>query len=50
MHRTAIHQLQIDLTVARATVETQDQLAAKIQALMTQAPSSVAQTPSADGR
>jgi len=48
--RTAIHQLQIDLTAARAAVETQDQIAAKIQALMTQVPSSVAQAPSSDGR
>ncbi len=41
--RAVIHQLQIDLAAARATAEAQDQLATRIQALVTQLPGSASQ-------
>lgn len=43
--RAEIHQLQITLTAARAAAETQDQLAEKIQAWMTQKPDSAGAAP-----
>jgi chromosome segregation ATPase len=48
--RAQIQQLQIQLAEARAAAETQDQLAERIQAWMTQKPGSAAQAPSAGGR
>ncbi len=48
--RDRIHELQIQLAEARATAETQNQLAERIQAWMTQKPGPTAQAPSAGGR
>ena len=48
--RDRIHELQIQLAAARAAAETQDQLAERIQAWMTQKPGRAAQAPSAGGR
>lgn len=48
--RGRIHDLQIQLAEARAAAETQDQLAERIQAWMTQKLGSAAQVPSTGGR
>lgn len=48
--RDRIHELQIQLAEARAAAETQDQLAERIQAWMTQKPGPTALLPSADWR
>ncbi|OHC70649.1 MAG: hypothetical protein A3H93_16950 [Rhodocyclales bacterium RIFCSPLOWO2_02_FULL_63_24] len=48
--RNRIHELQIELAEARAAAETQDQLAERIQAWMTQKPGPTDQAPSAGGR
>lgn len=47
--RDRIHELQIQLAEARAAAETQDQLAERIQAWMTQKPGPTAQAPSTGG-
>ena len=48
--RDRIHELQIQLAEARAAAETQDQLAERIQAWITQKSASAAQSTSAGGR
>lgn len=48
--RAEIHQLQIDLTAARAAAETQDQLAEKIKAWMNPKPGPAAGAPTAGTR
>jgi chromosome segregation ATPase len=49
-NRDRIHELEIQLAEARAAAETQDRLAERIQAWMTQKPEPTGQSPSAGGR
>lgn len=49
-NRERIHKLELQLAEARAAAETQDRLAERIQAWMTQKPEPTGQSPSAGGR